>query len=326
LRQKSNFTCHFGTIIGSANHINAGHQGRGLLRVSSMPLIRLEVPSSASRRGLLARGQRLNSRQRRRPQAILPPPHECSGGIDAHARPMDRCLVNGRHSCPTDSRPTGRPTCLSMGRRAPQQRTAPGSPYGVRGPQTWYSCVEADGRRVPSGCSGVDTRRSAFSTRPRHGGRPARRVWGNHMSAVPAARNPARPRGQQSTAPGSRRRTPPPSACRGRVFLDHGGPSKEQLPMWERRPSRNLGKFLAIARPRSGINMLIRVRRGIWLDQGRVRRPLVPSAHYSGNEHPKGRWRERVTTPTQDASKPHHEQCRGRSQFRALVGPQHGIC
>jgi hypothetical protein len=30
--------------------------------------------------------------------------------------------------------------------------------------------------------------------------------------------------------------------------------------MWERRPSRNLGKFPAVARPRSGINTLIRVR------------------------------------------------------------------
>jgi hypothetical protein len=43
--------------------------------------------------------------------------------------------------------------------------------------------------------------------------------------------------------------------------LDKGRPSKEQLPMWERRPSGNLGKFLAVARPRSGINTLIRVRR-----------------------------------------------------------------
>jgi hypothetical protein len=29
--------------------------------------------------------------------------------------------------------------------------------------------------------------------------------------------------------------------------------------MWERGPSRNLGKFLAVARPRSGINTLISV-------------------------------------------------------------------
>jgi hypothetical protein len=44
------------------------------------------------------------------------------------------------------------------------------------------------------------------------------------------------------------------------LSLDKRRPSKEQLPMWERRPSGNLGKFLAVARPRSGINTLIRVR------------------------------------------------------------------
>jgi hypothetical protein len=51
---------------------------------------------------------------------------------------------------------------------------------------------------------------------------------------------------------------------------DNRGPSKEQLLMWERRPSRNLGKFLAVARPRSGINtLMMRVR-------------PVSSAHSSG--------------------------------------------
>jgi hypothetical protein len=45
--------------------------------------------------------------------------------------------------------------------------------------------------------------------------------------------------------------------------LDNRGPSKEQLPMWERRPSGNLGKFLAIARPRSGVTTLIRVSRPV---------------------------------------------------------------
>jgi hypothetical protein len=34
--------------------------------------------------------------------------------------------------------------------------------------------------------------------------------------------------------------------------------SKEQLPMWERRPPRNLGEFLAVARPHRGINTLTR--------------------------------------------------------------------
>jgi hypothetical protein len=33
--------------------------------------------------------------------------------------------------------------------------------------------------------------------------------------------------------------------------------------MWERRPSGNLGKFLAIARPRSGVTTLIRVSRPV---------------------------------------------------------------
>jgi hypothetical protein len=42
-------------------------------------------------------------------------------------------------------------------------------------------------------------------------------------------------------------------------------PSKELLPMWERRPSGNLGKFLAVLRPRSGINTLIRK----WHNTGR---------------------------------------------------------
>lgn len=65
-------------------------------------------------------------------------------------------------------------------------------------PQTWRPSGAADGRRVSSGGSGVDTRRSALGTRHRHSGRPARRVWSNHMSAVPAASNPVRPRGQRN--------------------------------------------------------------------------------------------------------------------------------
>jgi hypothetical protein len=42
--------------------------------------------------------------------------------------------------------------------------------------------------------------------------------------------------------------------------LDNRGPSKEQLPVWERRQPGNAEQFLAVARPRSGITTLIRVR------------------------------------------------------------------
>jgi hypothetical protein len=101
----------------------------------------------------------------------------------------------------------------------------------------------------------------ALCTRCLPGDSASIRVWCSDPLTAPASGNEVRTRHRLPTAPARQSgKTPQQSAPGGSLPLDKWGPSKEQLLMWERRPSRNLGKFLAVARPRSGINTLIRVR------------------------------------------------------------------
>src|SRR6266545_928621 len=102
---------------------------------------------------------------------------------------------------------------------------------------------------------------TSLGQRQRQGDSASRRVWRRHVLSALRYGNDVSTRGQiVTTLALMKRKKRKKTAPRGRLSLDNRGPSKEQLLMWERRPSRNVGKFLAVARPRSAINTLIRVR------------------------------------------------------------------
>jgi hypothetical protein len=67
------------------------------------------------------------------------------------------------------------------------------------------------------------------------------------------------------------------SALRSRLPLANRGPSKEQLPRWERGQPSNAEQFLAVARPRGGITTLIRVRLEVALWRCRWCAPPKPT-------------------------------------------------
>jgi hypothetical protein len=126
----------------------------------------------------------------------------CTPGVDE--RPWSPEAL-----CPAPVRVLGRLRSLLA-----RWRKGPRVPVGCPSPAPeahWHtktcrpSC-ESDGMRVQRCGEGVANRSAALSHRHRHGGRPARSVWGSHRSAVPAKRKQVRTRCQRMTTPGSLRR------------------------------------------------------------------------------------------------------------------------